>query len=279
MKENDFDSSNNEYFKTIVSPEYIKELEWEMAIGLQEVDNLKPSEYLRKVINENIYGNKTIYEIEEELKNYYNDIKNNINKSEYECDLVSTKIVQILQEDNFELSIDFIKYIHKYLFEDIYSFAGNFRKFNFSKHEIILNGDSAFYGDYNLIEKSLEYDLNNEKVKNYQEFNILDVIKNIVDFTSKIWQIHPFEEGNTRTTVVFIIKYLKKLGYSVNTLFKDKSIYFRNALVRSNYYNKDLKIESTQDYLIKFFENLLLSKNNILNSRDLIVNRLIEKEN
>lgn len=279
MKENDFDSSNNEYFKTIVSPEYIKELEWEMAIGLQEVDNLKPSEYLRKVINENIYGNKTIYEIEEELKNYYNDNKNNINKNEYECDLVSTKIVQILQEDNFELSIDFIKYIHKYLFEDIYSFAGNFRKFNFSKHEIILNGDSAFYGDYNLIEKSLEYDLNNEKVKNYQEFNILDVIKNIVDFTSKIWQIHSFEEGNTRTTVVFIIKYLKKLGYSVNTLFKDKSIYFRNALVRSNYYNKDLKIESTQDYLIKFFENLLLLKNNILNSRDLIVNRLIEKEN
>lgn len=279
MKENDFDSSNNEYFKTIVSPEYIKELEWEMAIGLQEVDNLKPSEYLRKVINENIYGNKTIYEIEEELKNYYNDNKNNINKNEYECDLVSTKIVQILQEDNFELSIDFIKYIHKYLFEDIYSFAGNFRKFNFSKHEIILNGDSAFYGDYNLIEKSLEYDLNNEKVKNYQEFNILEVIKNIVDFTSRIWQIHPFEEGNTRTTVVFIIKYLKKLGYSVNTLFKDKSIYFRNALVRSNYYNKDLKIESTQDYLIKFFENLLLLKNNILNSRDLIVNRLIEKEN
>lgn len=280
MNENDFDSSKNEYFKTIISPDYIKQSEWDLAIGLQEVDNLKPSEYLKKVIDENILGNKSIYEIEEELKNYYNDKKNNFDKNEYECDLVSTKIVQILQEDDFELSINFIKHIHKYLFKDIYSFAGDFRNYNFSKHEIILSGDSAFYGDFNLIEKSLEYDLNVEKNKNYSKMNIVDVIKNITDFTSRIWQIHPFEEGNTRTTVVFIIKYLKKLGYEVNnTLFKDKSVYFRNALVRSNYYNKELKIESTQEFLIKFFENLLLSKNNNLSSKDLIIDELIKKEN
>lgn len=197
-----------------------------------------------------------------------------MNFKEFECDLVSTRIVQLLQDNKFELSISFLKYIHEYLFKDIYSFSGNFRKHNFSKHEIVLNGDSASYGDYKLINVSLEYDLTLEKEKNYQKMKIVEIINSISDFTSRIWQVHPFAEGNTRTIVVFIIKYLKKLGFNVdNTLFKDKSIYFRNALVRSNYFNKELNIKPTEEYLIKFYENLLLSKKNNLSSRDLIIGK------
>jgi len=282
MSERELDSSINDYIETETPKKYVKQLQWDMAIGLQEVDNLKPSKYLEKLLQENVTGEKTIYEVEKELKEYYveKEKNNDVNHNELECDLVSTRIVELLQEDNFELSIDYLKYVHKYLFQDVYEFAGEFRKVDFSKHERILNNDSVAYGDHKLLEQSLDYDITLEKNKNYKEMNIVDVINNITDFSSRIWQIHPFREGNTRTTALFIEKYLISLGYNVdNTLFKDKSVYFRNALVRSNYFNNYLNIKEDNNFLIKFYENLLLGKNNNLHSKDLIVEKLFNKEN
>ena len=282
MSEKELDSSINDYIETETPNNYVKQQEWYMAIGLQEVDNLKPYKYLEKLFQENVTGKKTIYEVEKELKEYYveKEKNNEVNHNELECDLVSTRIVELLQENNFELSIDYLKYVHKYLFQDVYEFAGEFRKVDFSKHERILNNDSVAYGDHKLLEQSLDYDITLEKNKNYNEMNIVDVINNITDFSSRIWQIHPFREGNTRTTAIFIEKYLVSLGYNVdNTLFKDKSVYFRNALVRSNYFNNYLNIKEDNSFLIKFYENLLLGKNNNLHSRDLIVEELFNKEN
>lgn len=282
MSERELDSSINDYIEAEPPKNYVKQSQWDMAIGLQKVDSLKPSKYLEKLLQENVTGEKTIYEVEKELKEYYTEKEknNDINHNELECDLVSTRIVELLQEDNFELSIDYLKYVHKYLFQDVYEFAGEFRKVDFSKHERILNNDSVAYGDHKLLERSLDYDITLEKNKNYKEMNIVDVINNITDFSSRIWQIHPFREGNTRTTALFIEKYLVLLGYNVdNTLFKDKSVYFRNALVRSNYFNNYLNIKENNSFLIKFYENLLLGKNNNLHSKDLIVEELFNKEN
>ena len=282
MSERELDSSINDYIETETPKNYVKQQEWDMAIGLQEVDNLKPSKYLEKLLRENVIGEKTIYEVEHELKQYYieKDKTDKTIQDEFECDLVSTRIVQLLEEDNFELSVDYIKNIHKYLFKDVYEFAGEFRKVDFSKHERILNNDSVAYGDYKLLEQSLDYDITLEKNKNYNEMNIVDVINNITDFSSRIWQIHPFREGNTRTTALFIEKYLVSLGYDVdNTMFKEKSVYYRNALVRSNYFNNYLNIKQDNSFLIKFYENLLLGKNNNLHSKDLIVEALFNKAN
>ena len=281
MSERELDSSINDYIEAEPPKNYVKQSQWDMAIGLQEVDSLKPSKYLEKLLQENVTGEKTIYEVEKELKEYYTEKEknNDINHNELECDLVSTRIVELLQEDNFELSIDYLKYVHKYLFQDVYEFAGEFRKVDFSKHERILNNDSVAYGDHKLLEQSLDYDITLEKNKNYKEMNIVDVINNITDFSSRIWQIHPFREGNTRTTALFIEKYLVSLGYNVdNTLFKGKSVYFRNALVRSNYFNNYLNIKEDNSFLIKFYENLLLGKNNNLHSKDLIVEELFNEE-
>ena len=274
MSEKELDSSVNNYIEEKRSQNYVKQLQWDAAIGLQEVDSLKPSKYLKKLSEENVNGEKTIYEVEHELKEYYIEKEkiNDINQNELECDLVSTRIVQLLEDEKFELSVDFLRYIHGYLFKDIYDFAGQFRKIDFSKHELILNNDSALYGDCKTLKESLEYDISLERVKNYKEMNIVEVINNITDFSSRIWQTHPFREGNTRTTAIFIIKYLISLGYQVdNTLFKDKSVYFRNALVRSNYFNNEKNVKEDNSYLIKFYENLLLGKNNNLQSKDLIV--------
>lgn len=277
MSEKELDSSNVEYTEETKPKGYVKQLEWDMAIGLQEVDNLKPSKYLEKLLGENVNGNLTIKQVEEELREYYieKDKKQELNHNELECDFVSTRIVELLQIDNFELSVDYLKYIHKYLFQDVYEFAGEFRNIDFSKHEKILNNDSVAYGDCKTLKESLEYDISLEKGKKYKKKNIVEVINNITKFSSSIWQVHPFREGNTRTTALFIEKYLISLGYNVdNTLFKDKSVYFRNALVRSNYFNNYLNIKEDSSYLVKFYENLLLGKNNNLHSQDLIVKEL-----
>ena len=277
MSEKELDSSNVEYTEETKPEGYVKQLQWDMAIGLQEVDNLKPSKYLEKLLEENVSGNLTIKQIEEELREYYieKDKKQELNHNELECDFVSTRIVELLQIDNFELSVDYLKYIHKYLFQDVYEFAGEFRNIDFSKHEKILNNDSVAYGDCKTLKESLEYDISLEKEKNYKDMSVVEVINNITKLSSSIWQVHPFREGNTRTTALFIEKYLISLGYDVdNTLFKDKSIYFRNALVRSNYFNNYLNIKEDSRYLVKFYENLLLGKNNNLHSQDLIVKEL-----
>lgn len=281
MSERELDSSKNDYIEKETSGNYIKQQEWDMAIGLQEVDNLKPSKYLEKLLQENVTGEKTIYEVEHDLKQYYVEKSktDRVNQNEFECDLVSTKIVQLLEDDGFELSVNYLKYVHKFLFQDVYEFAGEFRKVYFSKCEQILNNDSVAYGDCKTLEQSLEYDISLEKVKNYNAMNIVDVINNITNFSANIWQTHPFREGNTRTTALFIEKYLVSLGYNVdNTMFKEKSVYFRNALVRSNYFNNYLNIEEDNSFLIRFYENLLLGKNNNLHSKDLIVKELFSEK-
>ncbi len=277
MSEKEFDSSNIEYTEETKPDGYVKKLQWDMAIGLQEVDNLKPSKYLEQLLEENVSGNLTIKQVEEDLREYYieKDKKQELNHNELECDFVSTRIVELLEIDNFELSADYLKYVHKYLFQYVYEFAGEFRNINFSKHEKILNNDSVAYGDCKTLKESLEYDISLEKEKNYKDMNVVEVINSITKFSSSIWQVHPFREGNTRTIALFIEKYLISLGYEVdNTLFKDKSVYFRNALVRSNYFNNYLNIKEESSYLVKFYENLLLGKNNNLHSQDLIVKEL-----
>ena len=277
MSEKDLDCSMNPYQEEQKPKGYIKQLQWDMAIGLQQVDNLKPSKYLEQICEKNVLGELTIEEVEQCLKEYYSTQiqPDTIDHNEMECDFVSMRIVELLEKDNFELSVDYFKYIHKYLFQDVYEFAGEFRKIDFSKHEKILNNDSVAYGDCKTLTESLEYDIRLEKEKDYKDMSIVEVIKNITDFTSNIWQVHPFREGNTRTTAVFICKYLNSLNFNQDiSIYNNKASYFRNALVRSNYFNNFLNIKEEKVYLIKFYENLLLGKNNNLHAEDLIVKEL-----
>ena len=168
MSEKDLDSSMNPYQEKQKPKGYIKQLQWDMAIGLQQVDNLKPSKYLEQICEKNILGELTIKEVEQSLRKYYTTKQKDINHNELECDFVSMRIVELLNQDNFELSVNYLKYIHKYLFQDVYEFAGEFRKIDFSKHEKILNNDSVAYGDSKTLAESLEYDISLEKEKNYK---------------------------------------------------------------------------------------------------------------
>lgn len=252
-----------------------KQLYWNIAIGLNKVDGLSPSKYLVELSNENIDGKLSNLEVDEKLKEYYSKDVNNINKNEHECDLVSLRIVELLENKNFIFRLPAFKGIHEYLFKDIYSFAGKYRDYNITKDESILNGDTVRYADYSMIEETLKYDFDEERQFDYSKISTDQLIRHICDFTSRIWQVHPYGEGNTRTTAVFIEKYLNSKGYDItNDLFKENAVYFRNALVRANYSNARIGVFENMDYLVKFFENLLKNEKHILNLDDLKVKEL-----
>ena len=256
-----------------------KQLKWELAINLQEVDNLKPSKILKELSWKHMDGSLTINEVEKKLEEYYDKKGDRMNYGEHECDFVSARIVEILDKKQFELTSSFLKYIHRFLFQDVYDFAGELRKIDFSKHARILNNDVIVFEGSNSLNESLEYVISKELEKKYKKMDLKEVPKSLAEFSSNLWRIHPFKEGNTRTIVIFLEKYLNSLGYKIDiNLFKEKSVYFRDALVRSNYSNRNLKVKENDMFLVKFFENLLFVANNDLNPRYLIVQELFEEE-
>ena len=245
----------------------IKKNNWEVAIGLNKVDGLVPSVYLKELVEKSINGEKTYREIEKELHRYYEN--RNLTKEETntrECDIVSTRIAELLEDGSFNFSPIYLKSIHKYLFdgvfeEDIKNYAGTFRDYNITKKEDILNGKTVIYGNYKDLMEYLRYDFGEEENIDYTKLSSEGQVKRISKFTSAIWQVHPFVEGNTRTTAVFIEKYLRTKGYEVNNdLFKENSLFFRNALVISNFSDINLGISPDFKYLHSFFSKLLINK-------------------
>ena len=153
-------------------------------------------------------------------------------------------------------------------FKDIFPHAGEYRTYNITKSEWVLNGETVLYASADSIRDTLDYDFSQEKQFSYEGLSAGDAVKHIAKFTSGIWQIHPFCEGNTRSTAVFIIKYLKTFGFSVNNeIFAENSWYFRNSLVRANYNDLRKGINATTIYLERFFENLLMGYQNELKNR------------
>lgn len=260
--------------------EYIKEGEpsrtqktktWSAAIGLQEVDGLKPSKYLIETAKEHIEGNIDIKEVEDRINNYYKVLDNRKNEeaeNSEEADKVAVSITELLSDMSFNFSPTELINIHKKLFSGVYKHTGKIRNYNFSKEEWVLNGDTVIYAPYETIMPALQYDFEKEKEFSYKGLSLENSIKHLCRFTSDIWQIHPFCEGNTRTTAVFIIKYLRTFGFNINDdVFAKHSWYFRNSLVRANYKSFEDNIFEDISFLEKFFYNLLTNSNFELKNR------------
>jgi len=261
--------------------EYIKQGEpnkaekakvWKTAIGLQQVDGLKPSEYLIATAKQNIEGDISINEVKKRIDSYYKQHPTQTDEDRTEeADKVSARIAEILNEQTFTFSPAEYIAIHRRLFQGIYKLAGKIRDYNITKQEWILNGETVLYGSADSLRPTVEYDFEQEKKFNYKGLSQQETIEHIAHFISYLWQIHIFGEGNTRTTAVFLIKYLRKLGFKVvnNDLFAEHSWYFRNALVRANYEDLSKGIHKTEKYLIYFLSNLLLKENYSLKNREM----------
>lgn len=193
--------------------------------------------------------------------------------------IISNRMIELLNTEGFELSIRELTGIHEYLFRDIYFNNGGFRKFNISREEDILYDDSLDYPDFHVIPISLRFAINDELKVDYSKLSEEEKIKNIAAFSAKIWHVHPFNDGNTRTTSIFIQKYLKKLGYTVdNDIFKENALYYRTALVKANYQNVNYDIKPDLNPLIKFYQKVLLDNTIELDFNDLYIDGLYLKK-
>ncbi len=243
---------------------------WQTAIGLQAVDGLKTSEYLLDTAKEHIEGKITIDEAQNRIYSYYEqrESRTEVENETKEADIVSTRITKLLGEKAFQFSPAEWLTIHRRLFEGVFSHAGQIRKYNITKKEWVLNGETVIYADFNSIKDTLDYDFATEKQFSYEGLSVEASVKHLAKFASDIWQIHPFGEGNTRATAVFMIQYMKTFGFRINNdAFRENSWYFRNALVRANYNDLQKGIHSTTKFLELFFGNLLLGANHELKNR------------
>ncbi len=247
---------------------------WKTAIGLQQVDGLKPSDYLIATAKQNIDGYLTIDEVKQRIDSYYKQhpVKNDERRTE-EADKVSARIAEMLGEKTFTFSPAEYLSIHRRLFNNIYNHAGKIRDYNITKHEWVLNGETVLYASAESLKATFEYDFAQEKKFSYNGLSEEEIMKHIAQFISYLWQIHIFGEGNTRATAIFLIKYLRKLGFKGvnNDLFAEHSLYFRNALVRANYEDLSKGIHKTEKYLFRFLSNLLLNENFSLKNREMHV--------
>ena len=259
------------YIKQGEPNEVEKTKNWETAIGLQDVDGLKPSKYLIETAKEHIEGNIDIKEVENRINQYYkvlDERKSFESEDNEEADKVAVRIAEILSDKSFNFSPTELISIHQKLFSGVFKHAGKIRTYNFTKNEWVLNGDTVIYASYDTIMDSLKYDFEQEKNFSYKDLSFDDSIKHLCRFTSNIWQVHPFCEGNTRTPAVFIIKYLRTFGFNINDdVFAEHSWYFRNSLVRANYKNFNANVFEDISFLEKFFYNLLSNTNYELKNR------------
>lgn len=260
--------------------EYIKQSEpnkrdkgyaWHTAIGLQAVDGLKTSKYLIDTAIKNIEGDISIDEAQELLNTYYEENpKANTEDRTEEADKVAVRIAKILSEKAFSFTPNEYISIHKKLFAGIYGHTGKLRDYNITKKEWVLNGATVLYGSASELRATLDYDFAEEKKFSYKNLSMEDIIHHLALFVSRLWQIHVFGEGNTRTTAVFFIKYLRTLGFDVtNDIFAENAWYFRNALVRANYNDLKNGVHETTEYLELFLRNLLLDEKNELHNRSM----------
>ena len=248
---------------------------WKTAIGLQAVDGLKTSDYLKDAAVKHIEGDINIDEVKELINEYYQSktVRTPKDEETEEADKVSTNITRILNERSFAFSVIGFTSIHRRLFEGVFKFAGKIRDYDITKKEWVLHGDTVLYINSEDLRKALEYDLEQEKNFSYKGLSMDDIVTHIAKFVSGIWQIHPFGEGNTRTTAVFTIKYLRSIGFDMNNdLFADNSWYFRNALIRANYRNVRKGVEPDMGFLVLFFRNLMMGENHELKNRTMTIN-------
>lgn len=261
-----------EYYRAADPDKASKGYAWSTAIGLQAVDGLAPSPYLLDKAAQNIEGKLTLREVRDLVDSYYaaRPAPPAAGDRTEEADKVSARIAEILSEPAFSFVPNEYIAIHRRLFQGIYPHAGRLREYNITKKEWVLDGATVLYGSATELRATLEYDFAQEKSFSYKGLSMDEILHHLALFVSRLWQIHIFGEGNTRTTAVFFIKYLRALGFSAtNDSFAAHAWYFRNALVRANYTNLQQGIHETTEYLERFLRNLLLNEQNPLHNRDL----------
>lgn len=269
----------------------VKRAYWDFAMGLQQVDGLIPSPYLRKLADGHVSGAYTLADTAAMLRAYYAKRDSSSTavggassapgeSGEREADFVSQRIAELLVARSFVFAPAMLVLIHSRLFggldEGVYH-PGKYKDASLQKSEFILNGDSVSYADPSLIDNALAFAFSEEGDYRYAAGFDEAQLDHFSRFVARIWQVHPFFEGNTRTVAVFAVLYLNDLGFDVdNEPFAQHAEYFRNALVRANYRNAKAGVMPDRGYLNRFFDFALNGNAQDLNSQSLIARPLFD---
>ncbi len=249
---------------------------WAVAIGLQDVDGLTVSDYLRENAHAYISGDRSLSEVGSLVRSYHESGEHG---DSAEADLVSQRIAELLARGAFYLSPEMLARIHGYLFQDLdpaVYHPGEFKSERMVKQEEILNGDSVLYADPLTYDMSLQGAFASEAAKAYGAFGN-DELRSFCHTIAFLRQIHSFYEGNTRTVAVFSELYLNHLGFDVaNEPFEKNARYFRDALVRAMYRNAAAGIFPDDRFLVAFYENALGLAENELSREELLCTSLFD---
>ena len=186
---------------------------WQTAIGLQAVDGLKTSDYLKETARKHIEGEIDIDQARELIKSYYQSksVHEPDDDEKQEADKVSANITKILSSKTFDFSTNGLVSLHRRIFEGVFKHAGKIREYDITKKEWVLEGDTVNYLNWEDLRRAIDYDLEQERQFSYKGISQDAMITHISRFVSGLWQIHAFGEGNTRTTAVFTILYLRHI--------------------------------------------------------------------
>lgn len=241
---------------------------WDAAFGLQAVDGLKPSDYVRGLAEDNSCGRISLEQVGKSLDTYYEQERtiSGSQPPEEEADKVSYRIVQLLEDGAFTLDPHVLSTIHAHLFhgiDDALYLPGSFKSEQLVKCERILNGDSVLYGPPSLYARSLEMLFNREIEHSYAGYADGPTLswadaEALARFVANVWMVHPFAEGNTRTVAVFLALYLRSMGFDVNNEpFARHASFFRGALVRATYQNRPVGVGLDASHLLLFLSKLV----------------------
>ena len=233
-----------EYLRESESDKAHKGYAWSTAIGLQAVDGLKPSKYLIDTAIQNIEGKITMKEAQNLIDSYYEERPVHLSDDERteEADKVSLRIAEILSEIAFSFSPNEYIAIHRKLFQGIYNHAGKIRDYNITKREWVLDGATVMYGSASELRATFEYDFSQEKDFSYKGLSMDEIIHHLAVFISRLWQIHIFGEGNTRTTE-YLELFLRNLLLNEQNELQNRNLHISGLLNKEKVDIQGVKVD------------------------------------
>ena len=217
---------------------------WKTAIGLQAVDGLQTSDYLKDTAVKHIEGDISIDEVKALINGYYQSktVRTPNDEDTEEADKVSANIARILNEKSFAFSVTGFTSIHRRLFEGVFKFAGKIRDYDITKKEWVLDGATVMYGSASELRATLEYDFSQEKDFSYKGLSMDEIIHHLAIFISRLWQIHIFGEGNTRTTE-YLELFLRNLLLNEQNELQNRNLHISGLLNKEKVDIQGVKVD------------------------------------
>lgn len=133
-----------------------------------------------------------------------------------ERDIAFVKLIGIDELEQKQCDGELFKKIHSHIFGDVYQWAGKFRTVPIYKEELVIPGLSLEYANPSEIEERLNYELERMTSQDWNNKKIDELSLQLTKSLARIWRVHPFRDGNTRTVLTFANIFSKMKGFNLD---------------------------------------------------------------